>query len=82
MHSVRLSVPELSSAEYVKIAFNSKQKLEQFTAAVHVLHKRKIWSFDVVVFQGTAKKCTEIITHVQSHCASHYNFCLATFSLP
>ena len=35
-HSVCLSVSELSSAEYVKAACKSKEKLQKFTVAVHV----------------------------------------------
>ena len=63
MHSVCLSVPELSSDEYVKIALNFKQKLEKFAVWFTFSTERKIWSFHVVVLQRTTKKCTKIITH-------------------
>ena len=53
-------MPELSSAEYVKTAINSKEELEKSVtfAVIHVLQKR-IWWFHVVVLQRTAKKCTQ-----------------------
>ena len=60
MHSVCLSVPELSSAEYIKIALNSKQKFEKFVVRFTFSTKHKIWSFLVVVLQWTAKKCTKM----------------------
>ena len=64
-------IRKLSSAEYLMTAFKSEEKLEKFAVAVHVLRKRRIWSFDVVVLQRTAKKCTKIITHVQSYCIAY-----------
>lgn len=69
MHSVCLSVPELSLAEYVKIGLSSKQKLEIFAVNFDVLHKIQNLVIHVVVSQKTDKKCTKIYSaHAELLC--------------
>ena len=53
-------MPELSSAEYVKFALNSKQKLEKFAVCLTFSINAKFWSSHVIVLQKTAKKCTKM----------------------
>ena len=55
INSICISVSELSSDEYEKTAFKSKGKL---VVVVHVLRKRRICSFHVVLLQRMAKKST------------------------
>ena len=76
MHSVCLWMSELSSAEYVKIAFKSKEKLEKFAFVLHVVHKSQDL-VHVVVFQRITEKCTKIY-----NARAEPLFCLVTLSLP
>ena len=45
--------------EFVRILFRFKKRKENSSSYVHVLHKRQIMRFHVVVVQWTPNKCTK-----------------------
>ena len=51
-----LLVFKLVPAEYATNAFSSKSKYEKLVFVVHVPRWRRIWSFNYIALQRTAKK--------------------------
>ena len=62
---------KLFISEFVKPGFSSDRKHEQFAVGAHVLVNTQNVVISRCVLQRTAKKYTNFIMHVQSHCSAN-----------